>query len=407
MQSSPDPTPPQTNPYGLALFVAQSLGKALPIVVIIALIAIGSWYFVKELSALQTELIDAERRLATARVDQAKAESAAQSAIDKARGEIMAEQAKQLGQLNDTSVAVSKKIQDLVSGQIENMGRIEETSKAQLGAALAQQKAAEAEAKKEIAGLRQQLEQLELRRKSIEADIANSGYQEIKTKLMEQLARGYYFSSSDPILDLLKPRLSDLQLRPLIVADMQDTRINWRYRLLLLVEMYRLSGDEALVTQMSALLDSNKSALDNSTGRIFQGRSRWSSIAEENLAKLSIRWILDETAPVAARVSFFDLLPLGNSLDRLTWSANFADRNQTAKALGRLLIAAVEIGEYCAYPMDLLGRFSDEALDAVTTHLLASAKYSKGHECLTEYYKRSKGQLPRSDDATIQRWVSQ
>ena len=68
-------------PYDFALFIAKSFGRSLPVVVIIALITVGAWYFIRELSTLQAQLIEAERKLSTARVEQAKAESAAQSAI--------------------------------------------------------------------------------------------------------------------------------------------------------------------------------------------------------------------------------------------------------------------------------------------------------------------------------------
>ena len=65
--------------YDLALFVARSFGRSLPVIVIVALVSIGAWYFIKELSLLQTRLIEAERNLATSQVNQAKAEAAAQS----------------------------------------------------------------------------------------------------------------------------------------------------------------------------------------------------------------------------------------------------------------------------------------------------------------------------------------
>ncbi|OIQ03187.1 MAG: hypothetical protein AUK36_04535 [Zetaproteobacteria bacterium CG2_30_59_37] len=78
----------------LALFIARSFGRWPPVVIVLTLIAVGSWYLIKELSTLQSRLIEAKQKQADAEIEQAKAEAGAAFAVVRARAEIMAEQIK-------------------------------------------------------------------------------------------------------------------------------------------------------------------------------------------------------------------------------------------------------------------------------------------------------------------------
>src|SRR5262249_16543145 len=124
-------SPVATGPYDFALYVSKSLGRSLPLVVIVGLIAYGVWYAMGEMSVLQTRIIDGERQKSEAEIKKAKAEADAKAAADKARYESLLEYSKQLTELNTVSADVSKRLQDLVSGQIDNMKEANELAEVQ------------------------------------------------------------------------------------------------------------------------------------------------------------------------------------------------------------------------------------------------------------------------------------
>src|SRR5262245_50898635 len=104
-------TPIATGPYDFALYVAKSLGRSLPLGVIVGLIAYGVWYAMGEMSVLQTRIINAERQKSEAEIKKAQAEAEAKAAGDKARYESLLEYSKQLTELNTVSADVSKRLQ--------------------------------------------------------------------------------------------------------------------------------------------------------------------------------------------------------------------------------------------------------------------------------------------------------
>src|SRR5258707_11725916 len=78
-----------SGPYDLAIFIAKSFGKSLPVVIIIGLIAYGAWYGIREASVLQTRVLEAERQRNSALIEKEKAEGEAKSAADRAKSEAL------------------------------------------------------------------------------------------------------------------------------------------------------------------------------------------------------------------------------------------------------------------------------------------------------------------------------
>ena len=96
----------------------------------------------------------------------------------------MTEHAKRIAELNDASVAVSKKIQELVGGQLANMTTLEARSVAQTRIDEERQKSTEVDAKKNIELLKRQVYELENKRDSLVSDNAINRYKEIREKIM-------------------------------------------------------------------------------------------------------------------------------------------------------------------------------------------------------------------------------
>jgi len=119
-----------TGPYEVVLFF-ESLGKALPIVVIVGLIAVGAYYAIRELSDLQSKVIEAQKAQSEAEIKKAQAEAAAGSASARAKQEALEQYTKQLTDLNKTTADFSKQLQELVASQIKNMMDMEALRKHQ------------------------------------------------------------------------------------------------------------------------------------------------------------------------------------------------------------------------------------------------------------------------------------
>lgn len=390
--------------YDLALFVARSFGRSLPVIVIVALVSIGAWYFIKELSLLQTRLIEAERNLATSQVNQAKAEAAAQSSVDKARGEILTEQAKRISELNDASVAVSKRIQELVSGQLENMTKLEARAAIQAQLADARQKEREDAAHKEVDALRVQVTNLEARRTSLIAETAVAGYLEVRNKLAEELVSGRSFQI-DSLVGLLRTRLSDSDLRSRANNDRQDRSLPWQLRLLLNVELYSLSNDDHLIAAIADLLEQNKTRLDYSVGNVFFGiGSRLPDSAEQPITELFIRLLLDEDVSLIGHVALAGVVRFEGSVDKYVKQMPGDRRELAARSVGRRFLAASEQGWHCGFELNLLRHFSTEASLAFASHALASTTQSKIRECIDEQL-RAWGNPPLPSPEARLKWV--
>jgi hypothetical protein len=204
------------SPYDVILYLAKSFGSALPVVVIIGLVAVGAGYFIRELTSMQTKLYEAERELNKAKIEKVQAESDAKSAFTNAKGEILAEQAKKFSELNEASVSVSKKIQELVTGQLENMTKLEAQMSTQMKLIKENQNEREKSAKREIESLRTQVTELEKIRKEKSKQVDLTIFEAVRKKLVNE--SGQYISNE--LVELLVPTFDAVGVQERIKSDL-------------------------------------------------------------------------------------------------------------------------------------------------------------------------------------------
>ena len=374
------------SPYDVILYLAKSFGHALPVVLIICLVAVGAWYFIREVSSLQTKLIEASRQLSTAKVDQARAEAAAQVALDKAKAEILVEQTKRLSDLNDISVGVSKKIQDLVSGQLENMTKIEAQMAAQTKKAAENQKKSEESAKKEILMLRQQVLELEKRKQELTLEVVTASFNDVRAKLIHD-AKEYRISHD--LSELLRPNLKNPTIRKRIESDRKDKNLPWLYRALLNRELFSLTDNEAYLNDLETLLIEHKSELDyDSVFDLVERNPSWSKTSAESINKFSMKMIMNDSFSMKIREAFMGWVGYDNQVDKYVNELSPEKREQAAQIIGQLFLLSSEKGYSCYKYISLLNKLSRKALRAFTDRALKSDKYVVSHECIREELSR-------------------
>jgi len=280
------------------------------------------------------------------------------------------------------SIAVSQKVQQLVTGQLQNMMQLELRAEAQTRSQAAQQKQAEEAATREITLLKKQVTELEERRNSLDAGFAAGQYQELRTKLQEDLEEPYS-QSTGTLVELLRPKLTDTRIRDLVAADMKGNNIPWRFRLLLNIELYRLTTEERFLEGMSTLLKSNRLALDGSLSRLFSPSSnaRWGKTAEASVVRLAISWGLDESVGKSARLALLTAVPYGNALATYSESLSKDERDRGARTFGRLMLSLFE-SDYCEPLFTILRTFSETAARVYSYLILQDSSRPNVHGCI-------------------------
>lgn len=250
-------------PYDFAIFIARSLGRSLPAVVVLGLIAFGAVYGIREMTQLQTRLNQAEKLAAQAEIKKTRAEAEAREAGDKARYQALQDYSKQLRELNAISADVSERLQKLVSSQIANMIKANELSEAQDAKARKLQEQVSHQSEAELANLRGQIEEAKSQITETQTKYAESvraaglsSYNDVKTNIAAQLSKGY---SIDPILlDFLKQKLDDPVVRTQAITDAKDTGQNLDMRLVLYIQLFRNTSQTLYLESGRSLADGNK-----------------------------------------------------------------------------------------------------------------------------------------------------
>jgi hypothetical protein len=255
------------NQYDFALYVARSFGKALPVLVVIVLIAYGAYYGIGEASRLQTQLNDAQKQQAEAEIKKTQAEADARDAGDKARYEALQEYSKQLTSLNAVSEDVSNRLQALVSTQIDNMKKASDLSDAQDKKSRELQAQIEEKSKAELAALRAQIADAQKKIDESVRAASLSGYNELKANVDDLLKRNLYVTPQ--VLDLLEEKLADSLVLNQAVSDAGDSMQPWEMRLVLYIQLLRKTSNQQHLENARLLIVQNKELAKGATASLF------------------------------------------------------------------------------------------------------------------------------------------
>lgn len=274
--------------FDLVIVLANSFGRFLPIVALFVILAACAWYFLKELSSLQTRLIESEQKVATARVNEAKALASADSAADKARNEILLEQSKRLVELNEMSSNVSKRIGEIVANQLDNITKFSHQDE------VITRKLRESQ-EIELKKAQDQLKELEAKKNSILTESKTIAYVSLRPKLIE-LAKEPENQNLKELLDVFRQQLEKPEILPQIESDAQNKLYNIHLRCLLICELMRIKHNEKYLDMLNRLIRENRNAVDSQFVDIMRNSHPKSEDTQLGLLELCIDEIMTTKA---------------------------------------------------------------------------------------------------------------
>jgi hypothetical protein len=313
-------------PYDLALFVARSLGRWLPAVVVLLLIGGGAVYGIRELTNLRKLALDAESKAAKAEVAQVRAEGNAERAADKTRNDLLKEYSTQLEQLNERSAASVKRLQELVKTELDNIKQINEESERQnkerMDYASQQLESRQEELNKkqaELEDLRGKIQLANEEREKAQQEAAVraaasaretslSGYNQLKRRISEQLASDYGHIGYD-VWEMLDQQLRESVVRSEAIGDTQNNSERWDTRVAISMELFRHTSEPQFLNQARDLVNLNKRAARATTASLFELRRGQSWRQQAGYAiPVVAGLLLDGSCPMEFRLRLLDTL---------------------------------------------------------------------------------------------------
>ena len=205
----------------------------------------------------------------------------------------------------------------------------------------------------------------------------------------------------EALVEMLRPKLLEQQVRAVADKDLENKAISWRYRMLLYVELYRLTNSEHFFIGLEALLTSNRKSLDKNTGIILQSRSKWTTAAAEALSRLALEWVLDQSAEIDVRLSFIDGIGY-NTLESYIKNLEPKKREINTRILGQLFLKS---RGYCYPQLDLLNKFSPIAASVFAYQGLEISADISFRECIQNQINTLR-MTPRPPSDVFQHWLS-
>ena len=396
-----------TGPYDVALYLARSLGKSLPVIVVIGLIAFGAYYGLREMSNLQTQLHKAEQMEAQAEIKKTQAEAEASEAADKAQNQALQEYTKQLMSLNAVSEDVSKRLQDMVSTTLDNVKKEGELREAEDKKSRELQAQIEQKSTAELASLRDQISGAKAKYDDLARTASLSGYSDLKNKIADQLKRDLYIDSQ--VLDLLGSKLDDPTIQSQAVKDAGDSAEGWQIRLALYLQLFKSTSNAAYLENVRLLADQNKLLASSATASLF---CRYGAFSDEQaLAVLPVisAFIIDDAFPSAFRDQMVTF-PTFASNTNVLWHLNADLIMKLARYAGKRLAEVAGKSDGVCYPVtSLLGVLKGLSPEAELVYATRALQNPGGREdfdkqCIkSELEKSVNGRHPT--DEQIQRWT--
>jgi len=361
-------------PYDVVMLIAKSFGPMLPMVVVVILIACGAYYAIHEMSNLQGQVQKAE-------FQKLQAETEAKSAADRARLDAMQESSKQLIHSNEASSEISKRIEGLVSGQMDIMEKNERLSSGLADKLAEYQKE---KGKVEVDRLKDQLNSLNVQiadaKKQMEEQTrasALSNYNEIRDQIASTV-RSENVPSYD-MITFLGQRLANSDVESQAVKDLKDDRNDWVLRLIIGLELFKKTSKQEYVSAAHSLILENSNVVDGS-GSKGSKQSREltvvSLLCDRALTEPTSNLVLDGRYPLRFRMN---LLRASSPITNMVAAkASKGGADELVKAIGSELVSEATNGHSDYYDvwftLGLLGQLSQEAQLVYASRSLGLAK---------------------------------
>lgn len=248
------------SPYDLGILIAKSFGKSLPAVVIVVLIALGAWYAIREMQDLDTQR-------STALIEAAQAKADAKTAADRAKLEALQEQSKQLANLNGVTADVSKRLQELVSAQIDNMSKANQLAEAQDKKTREYQDQLEKAQREKLESLETQVKEEKNKQQELAHEVILARYDIHKQITKEALAGGLFIQ--DSIIKALEQDLKESAIEEEAKKDAANKNESWQLRIALDLLLFKSTAAGAYLDEACALADQNKGEVHYAMAYLF------------------------------------------------------------------------------------------------------------------------------------------
>jgi hypothetical protein len=300
---------------------------------------------------------------------------------------------KQISDLNNTAISTSKDLQGLVFNQLESIKKNEELAKLHQEKTENYQAQLESAVKRDLERLKEQIAATEKKAQ----DIALTQYQRLLEKIQYRLDLNK--PVDEQLIDLLQLQSGDPIVRKQIDQDRADELIDWRIRVILGLERFRLQPNEANAQETTRIPNKHVTELSPIMGEIYGFYLADSSESTAVIIKHILHIISNESLPKIFRESIVKNTVFKNSRfsrgDFLRTTSP-EDRDSAAKFL-RDLIAERQTRQYnmdCA-EIEFLGNAIEKLTALMQKVDITSGSVPKneiitspGHLCVQALAKR-------------------
>ncbi len=245
--------------------------------------AYGAYYGIHEALGFQTEIIKAKTDESAAQIAKTRAEADAREAttsasyaVDKARYEIGKDYAAQLERSNQASTDVSKRIQELVSNELNDMEKvnqlnrvIDEKTKVLADQDRARQAASLTEAAAKLQDLQTQIKIAETQKQQYLRQASLATYNDMVKRIVDQTQTDYVNLG---FVDALRDALSD----PVVLAQAQketaDSSKPWAARAVLDWVLFQNTLDAHYAEALTAILRANRASVGKGMANLLNWR---------------------------------------------------------------------------------------------------------------------------------------
>lgn len=346
-------------PYEFLTFVAGSLGKGLPIVVVLALIAGGAFYGLRQISEIQSNaaarqeqlnkrLDEAQSKLETAeaaahnaRAQEIQAKADAASATSNAKNQFLLDYSKQLKTLAEDSENMSKSLQQLVGSQITNMQALQKAQADQEKEAEAARAEQAEKSKADLAALQAQIREAQQKEGELAKKAQLAGYTSVKADLDDKLQKNLIVGDE---VNLLLTVLNDDVVNAQAVHDAADTAQSWQIRLALNLQLYKKTSRDQFLDATARLMRENAARVGVAVGYLFTGSALFTETQLEKVVTLLSGLVMDQTLPLTSRDAIAEVF-YSNYQARMRLSPR--EETELARYVGTRLVQLADFGEDC------------------------------------------------------------
>lgn len=384
----------QATLYDFLSLLARSLGWALPFVTIVGLVAVGSWFAVDKLFTLREDLSKAEIKLLTAQSALVEVEHRAANIKERAKAELLGAQVSQLESSNKTALDTAMAIQAMVATQLESMARSDLIRSREEQLTKQAQSRNEALYKESISKLNTENSALVQRRNGLTETIDLIAYRAAINRLEIDMSKPW-IPYHDALMAILREEIQKEKVFNQAKIDAKDSRINWKVRSAIALELYIQKGENGFLDQFVSLIKSNSESVDGLLVNVFSRQGPFKSERLMPLFNAVHQIVQDENIPAQQRENFLDAIVVANSREfaRYLQSRSEEDRYRTGRQFVRIFSSRTiePSNTACQTRFELLSKlWSRDAAEAYSYSVMSNTKpQDDSFKCIIDILKRN------------------